>query len=130
MRRIYVSIKEWEEWGRSGEEIYEERKSARTKATRPLGPRAGVAASTVLSGVTVGTGVEQLLSCTTPHDVDSHGVYLNAESMFAQPSKDQPRSWSKYLGGAVAGSQPEQENIHLLCNQICNPWLRCNIASK
>ena len=60
-------------WGRSGEEIYEERKSARTKATRPLGPRAGVAASTVLSGVTVGTGVEQLLSCTTPHDVVSHG---------------------------------------------------------
>ena len=110
--------------GKVREEIYEERKSARTKATRPLGPRAGVAASTVLSGVTVGTGVEQLLSCTTPHNVDSHGVYLNADSMFAQPSKVQPRSWSKALGGGVAGSQPKQENIQamLLTLPIAQLW--------
>ena len=64
--------------GKSGEGIYTESMSARTKATRPLEPRAGVAASTtdVATGGIVGAGVgaQAPSTCLTPHDVDAHGV--------------------------------------------------------
>ena len=33
--------------------------------------------------------------CTTPHDVDAHGVPENASSRFTSLSTHQPRSWSK-----------------------------------
>ena len=33
--------------------------------------------------------------CTTPHDVDSHGLLVNALLRLTPSSTHQPRSWSK-----------------------------------
>ena len=37
----------------------------------------------------------QLSFCTTPHDVDAHGVYQNAHKRSTSSSTHQPRSWLK-----------------------------------
>ena len=68
--------------GKSGEGIYTESMSARTKAARPFGQRPGVAASTtdVATGGVVGAGVgaQAPSTCLTPHKVDAHWVCSNA----------------------------------------------------
>ena len=71
----------------------------RTKAARPFGQRTGVAASTtdVATGGIVGAGVgaQAPSTCLTPHDVDAHGVPLNAPLRLTSSPTHQPRSWSK-----------------------------------
>ena len=52
------------------------------------------------AGVGRGTGLGvdawvQLLLCTTPHDVDAHGVLVNASPRSTPSSTHQPRSWLK-----------------------------------
>ena len=40
-------------------------------------------------------GVQPSATRSTPQDVDSHGLPLNAKSRFTSSATHQPRSWSK-----------------------------------
>ena len=81
---------------------------------------------TVGSGV--GAGVGQLSICTTPHDVDAHGVPENACCMVwpspqgskTSSSTHQPRSWSK----AEAPSNKNCISLTLSTAQPLMSWLK------